>query len=335
MAKSINQKIKLLRLYEILKTESDENNPISTNELIVQLEEQGIKCKRKALYDDIALLNSYGYEIKVKKSKQNLYYVTQRDLDIHSIRFLADATQSAAFLSKKQTREIRSAVTMLAGSRKAEVLESNIICFDKWKHSNEEVFKIITAIDRAIEENRKISFYYFDLDLRCKPVFRTKENGEERRYICNPIGLIFNNAFYYLLTYHEKYDDITSYRLDRIAEVKIENEPIVPNKYQTEFKSGEIKNGLTAFGMWNGNTEKVTLRLLNKHAGDIFDKFGEGSRLVPKADGRFEISVDVDISPVFLGWCASYGNELEIVSPQSAKDKLLKLLKSGLSVYET
>lgn len=37
MAKSVNQKIKLLRLLEILRSESDEVNPISTNDIIEQL----------------------------------------------------------------------------------------------------------------------------------------------------------------------------------------------------------------------------------------------------------------------------------------------------------
>ena len=103
MAKSENQKIKLLKIYDILRMDSDEAHPIGTNELIERLREEGIACARKSLASDIDLLGKYGYGVETKRSQQNLYYLTKRDLDIHAIRFLIDATQSAAFLSKTQT----------------------------------------------------------------------------------------------------------------------------------------------------------------------------------------------------------------------------------------
>ena len=63
MAKSENQKIKLLKIYDILRTESDEEHPMGTNDLLERLRDEGIRCERKALASDIALLNLYGYGI--------------------------------------------------------------------------------------------------------------------------------------------------------------------------------------------------------------------------------------------------------------------------------
>lgn len=130
MAKSENQKIKLLKIYDILRTETDKEHPIGTNDLLQRLRDEGIQCERKALASDIALLNEFGYGIQVRRARQNLYYLASRDLSLHAIRFLIDATQSAAFLSKTQTKEIVSDLAMLAGTNKAEVLKDNVLCFD-------------------------------------------------------------------------------------------------------------------------------------------------------------------------------------------------------------
>lgn len=63
MPRANEQKIKLLVLYDILQRETDEEHPLSTNEIIERLSARGIEVSRKILPSDIALLNKYGFEI--------------------------------------------------------------------------------------------------------------------------------------------------------------------------------------------------------------------------------------------------------------------------------
>ena len=63
MPKKNCQKIKMLKLVEILNRESDEAHPLPTNKLINRLAEYGITCDRRTLYKDMALLNELGYEV--------------------------------------------------------------------------------------------------------------------------------------------------------------------------------------------------------------------------------------------------------------------------------
>ena len=49
MAKLSNQRIKILKLWEILRQESDEDNPLSTTALIDRLNDYGIPVDRKTL----------------------------------------------------------------------------------------------------------------------------------------------------------------------------------------------------------------------------------------------------------------------------------------------
>ena len=63
MANDNCQKIKLLKLYELLKQETDENHAMTTAQICQRLGDLGISCDRRTLSKDIALLNEYGYEI--------------------------------------------------------------------------------------------------------------------------------------------------------------------------------------------------------------------------------------------------------------------------------
>lgn len=332
MAKSEGQKIKLLKIYDILRTESDAEHPMSTNDLLERLREEGIRCERKSLASDIAFLNEYGYGIQVKRARQNLYSLTSRDLSIHAIRFLVDATQSAAFLSKTQTKEIVSSVAMLAGSNKAEVLKDNVLCFDKLKHSNDEVLGTITGLDRAIEHRKKVSFEYHLLDVDGKAKPKRDENGQIRRYCVTPVALAYHGGYYYLIA--DQKEGRRVFRIDRMRAVRVEKEEFAPNAAITQFKNGELKDTMGSFGMWIGGLQRVTMRLLNEHAGDIFDKFGEKTRLYPDGDGHFLVTVEVNPKdPVFLGWCMSYGKELEILSPTETQKDLLRLAEQICAMY--
>ena len=64
MSRSEVQKIKLLALYDFLYRETDENNLLSTAEIIERLKSDGIAVERKFLINDIKILNKWGYEIQ-------------------------------------------------------------------------------------------------------------------------------------------------------------------------------------------------------------------------------------------------------------------------------
>lgn len=67
MPKTNFTKIKLLKLWEILSRDSDEDHPLSTSEIIDKLKNQRAECDRKTLYADISTLNKYGYGVLCKK----------------------------------------------------------------------------------------------------------------------------------------------------------------------------------------------------------------------------------------------------------------------------
>jgi len=53
MAARSGQKLKLLHIIDILNKHSDEDNPISANEICNRLEELGVSAERKAIYKNL------------------------------------------------------------------------------------------------------------------------------------------------------------------------------------------------------------------------------------------------------------------------------------------
>ena len=112
------RKIKLLKLWELLKRETDETNPMDTVEIIEKLSKEGIEVDRKILYSDIDTLNKFGFEVLKDRSRRNRYYVMDRSFDLPEVRILMDAVQGSAFVTEKKTEELIDKISSLAGSKK-------------------------------------------------------------------------------------------------------------------------------------------------------------------------------------------------------------------------
>ena len=214
------QKIKILKLYEILSSESDENNPLSTQYLIERLKAEGISVERKTLYDDIALLNECGYEIMQVRKKQNMYYVSDRSFDVAEIRILIDAVEASSFITPEKTNRLVNKIASLAGSHKGKVIKNNIVVFDTTKRDNEQIYYNVFNINEAIIAKKKISFKYFKYNAKGeKTVMRN-----DKPYTVNPIATMVSNDNYYLICSSDKYKDVAHYRIDRMDNVKIMRE---------------------------------------------------------------------------------------------------------------
>lgn len=320
------QKIKLLMLMELLRSETDEKHPMKTNEICSRLGEMNISCERRTLGKDIALLREYGFEIMSElKNHQNAYWIADRSFSAPELRILIDAVQAANFIPDDMTHELTDKIAALAGSHAAEVLKENAVCFNGNKHNNRYVLYNIDAVNDAIREHRKVSFLYFDLDENGKRVYRR----EGRRYVAEPQALIISSDNYYLLAYSPEHGENTHYRVDRMERVAVENESC-EHSIPSEEKLAEQRSRV--FRMFGGETENVELRFTKAHLGAVYDKFGERTKVVMLPDGRCVVNVDVQISPTFFAWLFQMAPDMELVSPAKAVEAYRAQINAAASV---
>lgn len=328
MPKTNFTKIKLLKLWEILSRDSDEDHPLSTSEIIDKLKHQGVECDRKTLYEDIRTLNEYGYEVLCEKGQHsNLYCVVDRSFDVPELHILMDAVQAAGFITEKKTAELIDKIASLGGSNRAELLKTNLVHFNTTKHSNENIYYNVYAIGEAILSGKKLSFLYFDYDEKGERVFRK----DGCKYIVNPVATVFSNDNYYLLCYHDKHDNAASYRVDRMTEVKVESEDI--NKAKRPKNLDVSTHRKQAFSMYAGETVRVRLQAEKSLIDVLMDKFGEELRLISYGD-CVQFETDVQISPNFFGWCLSFGKKLKIISPNSLREQLHNYIQDIETEYQ-
>ncbi|MBO5375206.1 MAG: WYL domain-containing protein [Clostridia bacterium] len=304
-------KIKLLKLWELLSQETDPEHPMGTPEILKRLKDMGIDCDRRTLYDDIKTLNNYGYEIDCSRGASNEYSVDVGAFDLTELRILMDAVQAADFITEKKTDVLVDKIAHLAGSRRAEVLKQNIVAFNNTKSTNEHIYYAVNEISTAIIENKKIEFTYFNYDAGHERVYRRDTRGELKVYVVNPYATIFSDDKYYLVCYDDKHKTMTHYRVDRMERVRVLDEDITPCAEIEGFDIG--KHNRQVFSMYTGETRRVTIEAESSLTDVIFDKFGDIK--LTERDDKVRFEAEVQVSPTFIAWCCSFGNRMQVISP--------------------
>ena len=314
-------RIRPLKIWEILQRETDEDHPIGTEELRAKLLECGIEAHRTTIYDDIKLLNECGYEIMSRRGRSNQYYVMDRSFSNPEIHILLDAVQAASFITEKKTAELVDKIAQLAGSQKGIVLKSNIVQFNTTKSSNESIYYNVNEIVNAISGNRKIIFLYFDYDTNHNRVYRR----DGHHYVVSPFATVFADGHYYLIIYDKRYNKMTNYRIDRMDKVETIEELADTPPDELAFDIANYKKSL--FGMFAGKTTSVTIEADRKLIDTVFDLFGEKTKILSDGDETIRFTADVQISPLFFGWCCSFGDKLRILGPDNVIEQLKEYTK--------
>ena len=310
MAQDNCQKIKLLKLLELLRQETDEQHPLPTNTLCAKLGDMGITCDRRTLAKDIALLNDQGYEVMwTWVGKEKGYYIEDRSFSVPELKILIDAVQAASFITDKKTAELIDKIADLGGSHRADIMKSNMVCFNTRKHSNESIYYNIGYLEDAILQQKKVIFYYYDLNENGEKVYR---NGHHH-YVVEPIALIFNEDNYYLMVYSSRHNGTANYRVDRMDAVEIIEEPC--GEKAVALRDEVAAYTEQAFKMFGGQLEDVALEFDRGLIGVVYDKFGESVKMIPSGENRCIATVKVRISPVFWGWLFQFAGQMDIISP--------------------
>ena len=311
------QKIKLLKLYELLRQHTDEERPLSTNQLCAMLKAEGITCDRRTLAEDIDILNANGFEVLRRRTRYAmLFYIVDRRFDLAEVKILIDAIQAASFITPQKTKELTDKVAGLAGSHMAAALTGNLVTFNTRKHTNEAIYYTVDTLQRALQQKLKASFQYFDLDENGNRVLRKKSE----RYVVNPVGLVYHEDNYYLVTYHETHEATVNYRVDRIANAKVEDETVAEQAIALSDELGVYTERI--FKMFNGPQATVELQFDRKLIDAVHDKFGEGIEIIACKRGLCKATVEVLISPVFFAWCFQFGKSMKILSPDSVATEM-------------
>ena len=311
MSRRAEQKIRMLVLYDILHKETDAEHQLSTNELIVKLDSYGIQATRQTIYGDIEMLNSFGYGIITVHGRNNRYFIGDRTFELPEVQILLHAVGAAKFLTEKKALVLTEKVAELLGEAQADSLKE-LLTVKSNELGNERVYYSIDAITTALIEKRKLSFLYFDYDGIGNRVYR--KEGE--RYEVNPLGMVYSGENFYLVCFHDKYDNPASYRIDKMEDVQVEKSNITRKNQFENFDLNTYKR--ETFGMYYGEKSEVSMYIPAELLDVARDRFGA---IEPKreCDGNI-VNVTVRISRTFFAWITAFEGKVKILEPNNVKE---------------
>lgn len=329
MAKSANQKLKILFLLQYLEKKTDETHPASTKELIDYLAQQGISAERKTIYADIEALIQFGYDIEyIKARRDGGYYMASRKFELPELKLLVDLVQSSKFITTKKSREFIKKLETLASEQDAGQLQRQVFVANRVKTDNESIYYLVDEIHRAIGMHNMISFQYVEMTVDKKERF--KRGG--KRYKISPWALTWNDECYYLIGYDHEVNAIKHYRVDKMHAIETEKEKRLGAEAFEAFDLAAYCK--KAFHMYAGPEESILLEFEDYYSGVVFDRFGRDIQLHKKENNTFTIHVNVMISNQFFGWLAGLGNGVKIISPKAVRDQYRDYMNEIIKGYE-
>lgn len=336
MAKNPRQKQKLLYIQKILLEKTDENHGLSVNEIISELEAYGITAERKSIYDDLRILETFGLDICSEKSKTVKYYIGSRDFQISELKLLVDAIQSSKFITEKKSLELIKKVEALSSENEAKQLQNQVVVSNRVKTANETIYYNVDRLHDAISRNRAVEFFYnrwkLNLGSTEKLTFERRRNGE--KYLVSPWALCWDDENYYLIGFDEKYEQIRHYRVDKMEKIELTDKK---RSGTEQFSNIDLaKYSQATFGMFAGESVKVTLSVDNSLVGVIADRFGKNIFITAdeENENRFLVSVNVNISEQFFGWLFALGENAKLISPEDVVKKFKKHSRKVSKMYK-
>lgn len=324
MAKSANQKRKLLILSRLLERQTDEEHPVTVQDMIAELARWDIAAERKSIYADMEELRQMGVDVQCRKGKAGGWFIGTRDFELAELKLLVDAVQSSRFLTARKSESLIRKLEGLASVHQARQLQRQVYVDRRIKTMNESIFYNVDKLHAAIAAGKAVTFRYYEYNQRKERVYRR----EGKRYHVSPCGLVWDSENYYLAGWDEKNGQVRHYRVDKMSDITITGmNRYVPEDWDPE---GYARRH---FGMFSGRQGQVRLRCCGALAGVVLDRFGQEVIMAPDGEDHFTVTLDVVVSPPFWGWLFGLGDGVEVLSPDWAVEEFCRRLRETAELY--
>ena len=325
-------KIKLLRVLEILK-DTDEEHPITTNQIIEQLKLYGICAERKAVQRDIAALQDFGYDIVLCEDNKKGWFMASRLFEDWELKVLLDAAIEAYFFTAADSRKFTDKIASL-GSKDCRRMLRQVTPIETDLRKGQPMTKnYIDTILKAIRHKHNVGFNYCTINDDLQDEF--SHDGEP--FKISPYALIWRRDHYYMVGRNKKYGQISYYRLDRMRCLEELDEPAVTaDEFFGPNADLQLKDYIND-NLYNFGGEKVylKLRVLSGRAEVLYDYFPRDEvMLLSKDADSFTVGVETIDSDGLYFWLLQYGETVTAIGPEKVAEKMRGKLQAIAAAYE-
>ncbi len=339
------KKLMIINILEILKKYTDVDHRLSQRDIIELLKKDySMNADRKAVKRNLMDLIDFGYPISYsesvrtdKKGEEQIIYTDwymEHEFDDGELRLLID---SLLFSKHVPYNYCMKLIEKLEGL-------SNIYFHAKVKHictmpennaNNKQLFYTIDILDEAISKKKKVEFEYCSYGTDKKLHSRKRSDGTVREYLVSPYQLAAANGRYYLICNYDRFDDISNYRVDRIRNIRLTDEPVKSVENITGHKDGlRLADHMAEhIYMFAGDSIRVKFRANRYIINDIIDCFGMEAEFSEINDENMIVSVKVNEEDMFK-WAIQYGDHALVLEPKRLRERVYNALKQAVKMYE-
>ena len=321
------KKLALIRIWQILKENSDYDHPLTQEDISAHLEhDYGIVIERKAISRNISLLKEAGAEIESRRAGS---YLECREFEDSELRMLIDGVLSSRHITAKHSKDLIDRICGLSNKYFRSSVKYIRSVNDWSKTDNQALFYNIELIDSAIESNRQIHYDYnkYGID--------KKLHKSSQQYV-SPYLMLLHNQRYYLMAYSEYWKNMVFHRLDHITNMTVTDRKSTPLDSIPGFENGidyrELSSAMPY--MYTDKPEQIQFIADMRIVDQIVDWFGSEAKIEKKADEETKVTVSIKTSPNAMEhWAMQYIDHVEVIAPEALRNRIKESLENGLEKY--
>ncbi|MCD8299678.1 MAG: WYL domain-containing protein [Clostridiales bacterium] len=346
------KKMLILNILDIFRRYTDEDHRLSQKEIAdILKKEYGMTADRKAIRRNILNLMDCGYDIEYsetirmvpvkdketgkqvmdpntgKPQMEESYiwsdFYLERQFTDGELRLLIDGLLFSKHVPYNQCKELVEKLEGLSNIYFRSHVQ-HISRMPEDRDTNMQLFLNIELLDEAISKNRKVSFKYAEYGTDKQIHIKKRPDGSDRVYIISPYQMAAKEGKYYLICNYDKYDDISNYRLDRIRDLKILDEPVKPFE-ELKWSNGQqldlaeyMKEHVY---MYSSDNARVKFRIPKAMISDVIDMFGRDVRFFDEGDTGVSVAVKTN-ELAMVQFAKSFAPDVIVLEPQELADRV-------------
>jgi len=344
------KKLVIMNILDILRRYSDEDHRLSQKDIVDILKtEYDMTVERKSVRRNLMNLMDCGYEIEYSESVRMVpdsktgeleesyiwsdFYLV-RDFTDGELRLLIDSLLFSKHIPYSQCKELVEKLEGLSNTYfKSRV--KHIRTMPENAPANRQLFYTIEVLDEAISHGRKVSFRYnsYGIDKALHP--RQNADGGIKEYTVSPYQIAATNGRYYLICNTDPHDNVSHYRLDRITDIHLKDDPtrIADSVQGLEHGINLPQHMAEHIYMFSGESVPVTFRMKTHILNDVIDWFGTDVEFSDAGGDEVTARVKVNLQAMRL-WAVQYGPHVRVLSPQTLVDGVRADLQDAIKNYE-
>ena len=348
-----SKKLLIMNILDILRKYTDEDHRLSQKEIVdILRREYEMKADRKAVRRNILDLIDFGYEIEYSESVRMMlnaktgeleetyilsdFYLVREFTDAE-LRLLIDSLLFSRHIPYNQCKELVGKLEGLS-NKYFQAHIRHIHTMPETLPRNPQLFLTIETLDEAITKGRKVSFTYMEYGTDKKRHPRCRPNGTAREYVVSPYQMAAKEGKYYLICNYDKYNDISNYRVDRITDVKMLDEPVKP--FEKLEGAGNGRLDLARYMaehvyMYSSENSQVRFRIVKAMVSDIIDMFGMDVRFSDETEDHVTVTAQVN-EMAMKQFAKSFAPDVMVLEPKKLREEIKEdIIRSAQAFSES